>query len=110
MTSAVTSRGGDEVPIAEYMNHFLMVTGIRPLGAVWATMGAINAAALPDDICNSALELGENFVLSWKEKTVFSENEKTISEFKERMRSLMLLRKNQWPHEYQYWKQHRGPE
>jgi multimeric flavodoxin WrbA len=108
--SVVTSGGGDEAPIAGYMNHFLMITGIRPVGAVWATMGTIDAEAFPDDIRNAAFELGKNLVLSWRVKAVLPENEKTISEFKERMRSLMLWRKDEWPYEYQYWKKHRGLE
>jgi len=37
--SVVTSGGGDEEPIAQYMNHFLLTTGIIPVGSVWATMG-----------------------------------------------------------------------
>jgi hypothetical protein len=106
----VTSGGGDEAPIADYMNHFMMITGIRPAGAVWATMGNIDAETFPDDIRIPAFELGKNLVLSWKEKAVSPENEKTISAFKERMRSLMLWRKDEWPYEYRYWKTHRGLE
>ena len=108
--SVVTSGGGDEAPIAEYMNHFMMITGIRPVGAVWATMGGIETEAFPDNIRNEAFELGETLVSSWKEKVISAKNEKTISEFKERMRSLILWRKDEWPHEYQFWKQHRGLE
>ncbi len=108
--SVVTSGGGDEAPIAEYMNHFLMITGIRPVGAVWATMGGIETEDFPDDIRNSAFELGKSLVTSWKKKAVSAEKEKTICEFKDRMRALMLWRKEEWPYEYQYWKQHRGLE
>lgn len=90
------------------MNHFMMITGIRPVGAVWATMGAIDPETFPEDIQNRAFELGKTLVMSWKEKTTSAENEKTISEFKERMLSLMLWRKKEWPYEYRYWKQHRG--
>ncbi len=57
-----------------------------------------------------AFEQGKKLVLSWKEKAVSPENEKTISSFKERMRSLMLWRKDEWPYEYRYWKTHRGLE
>ncbi|MBU0544582.1 MAG: flavodoxin family protein [Proteobacteria bacterium] len=37
--SIVTSGGGDEKPIVDYMNHFLITTGMHPVGSVWATMG-----------------------------------------------------------------------
>jgi len=108
--SVVTSGGGDEAPIAEYMNHFLMITGIRPVGAVWATMGGIETEAFPDDIRSQAFELGKALVSSWQEKLISAESENTIREFKDRMRSLMLWRKEEWPYEYQYWKRHRGLE
>jgi len=39
--SVVTSGGGDEEPIAEYMNQFLLTTGITPVGSVWANMGTL---------------------------------------------------------------------
>jgi len=108
--SVVTSGGGDEAPIAQYMNHFMMITGIRPVGAVWAAMGGIETEAFPDDIRNQAFELGKTLVSSWKEKVISAENENTIRDFKERMRSLMLWRKAEWPYEYQYWMKHRGLE
>jgi multimeric flavodoxin WrbA len=108
--SVVTSGGGDEAPIAAYMNHFMMITGIRPVGATWATMGDIDAEAFPEAVRNPAFELGKTLFLSWKEKAIFPETEKAFSEFKERMRMLMLWRKDEWPYEYQYWKSHRGLE
>ena len=48
--SVVTSGGGDEGPIAEYMNHFLMITGIQSVGSVWATMGSIFGDDFPEEI------------------------------------------------------------
>lgn len=108
--SVVTSGGGDESPIAESMNHFMMITGIRPVGAVWATMGNIYENTFPEGIRNNAFELCKKLVLSWKDKVVFPESEKIIGQFKERMQQLILWRKEEWPYEYQYWKKHRGLE
>jgi hypothetical protein len=31
-----------------------------------------------------------------------------MSAFKDRMRSLMIYRKEEWPYEYAYWKKYRG--
>lgn len=106
--SVVTSGGGDEAPIADYMNHFLMITGIRPAGAVWATMGTIEGDGFPEPIHQNAFDLGKTLVTAWQNKTVSAETEKTIQEFKERMRSLMLWRKDEWPYEYEFWKTRRG--
>ncbi len=106
--SVVTSGGGDGSPIAESMNHFMLITGILPVGAVWATMGKIPGDTFPEEIRNNAFELGKKLVLSWQNKAIFPESEKIIAQFKERMGQLMLWRKEEWPYEYQYWRRHRG--
>ncbi|MEW6214761.1 MAG: flavodoxin family protein [Nitrospirota bacterium] len=55
--SVVTSGGGDEKPITNYLNHFLMITGIRPVGSVWATMGTIVGKTFPVEVNKRALDL-----------------------------------------------------
>ena len=106
--SVVTSGGGDEAPIAESMNHFMLITGMLPVGSVWATMGKLTGDAFPDDIRDSAYKLGKRLVSSWQDKTISPESEKIIGQFKERMGQLMLWRKEEWPWEYQWWRKHRG--
>jgi multimeric flavodoxin WrbA len=106
--SVVTSGGGDEGPIAEYMNHFLITTGIRPVGSVWATMGISVGDAFPDEILEQATALGTNLVASWKRNAIVPAVESRISAFKDRMRSLMIYREKEWPYEYQYWVKYRG--
>ena len=106
--SVVTSGGGDEEAVVQYINHFMMTTGIRPAGSVWATMGAIVGDTFPDRINRQAMALGKRLVRSWKEKVILPEVEDQISAFKDRMRSLMIYRKKEWPYEYEYWKKHPG--
>ncbi len=106
--SVVTSGGGDEEPIADYMNHFLTTTGITPVGSVWATMGATRGGEFPEEIKNQAIHLGKELAQACKNKPAFPEVEKTRNEFKERMRLLMLYRKEEWPYEWEYWHTHRG--
>ncbi len=101
--SVVTSGGGDEPPIADYMNHFLMTTGIVPVGAVWATMGTIEGDAFPADITQNAFELGKRVVTSWQNKEKPSDTAQTMLAFYERMKTLMSYRREEWPFEYQYW-------
>jgi pimeloyl-ACP methyl ester carboxylesterase len=55
-----------------------------------------------------ARELGKKLVRSWKEKAVNPETEEVRKSFEERMRRLMLYRKEEWPFEYEFWKEHRG--
>ena len=106
--SVVTSGGGDEAPIAGYMNHFLITTGIRPVGKVWATMGTLADDRFTGDIIERARTLGEDLVDAWKNKTLDPSTEQAMASFRERMRRLMLWRKEQWPSEYEYWRLHRG--
>jgi multimeric flavodoxin WrbA len=108
--SVITSGGGDEEPIADYMNHFMMITGIQSVGSVWATMGLIFGDEFPEDIKTRALDLGKRLVTAWKNKEVFPEIQEKMATFKERMRQLMEYRKEEWPHEYAYWKQYWGLE
>jgi multimeric flavodoxin WrbA len=106
--SVVTSGGGDEEPIAEFVNHFLITTGVVPVGSVWATMSAIVGDDFPEAILRQSRDLGKNLVKSWKGKVIIPEAEQVRKSFEERMRRLMLYRKEDWPYEYEFWKKHRA--
>jgi multimeric flavodoxin WrbA len=108
--SVVTSGGGDEAPIAAYMNHFLMITGIQSVGSIWATMGLIFGDGFPEDIANRALGLGKRLVQACRNKEAFPEIQGKMAAFKERMRQLMEYRREEWPYEYEYWKKNWGLE
>jgi multimeric flavodoxin WrbA len=106
--AVVTSGGGNEAPIAGYMQHFLATTGAVPVGAVWATMGRIKDYDFPSETREKAFALGKRLVEAWSAKETNSKYKEVTRKFNERMRSLMLWRKEEWPYEYQYWKSHRG--
>jgi multimeric flavodoxin WrbA len=106
--SVVTSGGGDEESIAEYMNHFLLITGIQSVGSVWATMGNIEGDKFPEEIRERALELGIKLVRHWREKVVTPAFKEKYPAFVERMKSLITYRKEEWPFEYEYWRRYRG--
>jgi multimeric flavodoxin WrbA len=106
--SVVTSGGGDEEPIAEFMNHYMITTGMIPVGSVWATMGTITGDDFPEDIREKAFDLGRHLVERWAAKTVEPGVQKKRDLFHERMKQLMLWRKSEWPFEYDYWVKHHG--
>jgi multimeric flavodoxin WrbA len=107
--SVVTSGGGDEPPIADYMNHFLITTGIVPVGAVWATMGAMGENdPFPGNIEEKAMALGKKIVTAWQAKEVPPDVAEAQLRFSERMQALMRYRKDRWPYEYAYWVAHRN--
>lgn len=102
--SVVTSGGGDEEPIADYMNHFMTITGIQPVGSVWATMGLIREDLFPQTIATAAFDLGKRLVTASKNKESFPEIRRKMDAFEERMRTLIIYKKDEWPYEYEYWK------
>jgi multimeric flavodoxin WrbA len=106
--AVVTSGGGDEEPIAGYMNHFLAVTGAIPVGSVWATMGQIQGYDFPAEIREKAFALGKRLVKAWSAKEITPEYREITLRSGERMRSLMVWRKQEWPYEYEHWKTRRG--
>ena len=106
--SVVTSGGGDEKPIVDYMNHFLAITGVAPVGSIWATMAEIEGQSFKKDTKDRAFSLGERLVTAWQEKENIPEWGPVTAQFRERMKSLMLWRRQEWLHEFQYWKEFRG--
>jgi hypothetical protein len=90
------------------MNHFLLTTGVIPVGSVRATMGAIAGEEFPAEIIKQARQPGKKRVRSWEERVVPPEAEEAGKAFEDRMRRLMLFRKKDWPYEYEFWRTHRG--
>lgn len=106
--SVVTSGGGDEEPIADYMNQFMMTTGITPVGSVWATMGTLANDEFSPEIIEKAQALGQKLVHDWQNQISTADIDRHKARFTERMRQLMLYRRQEWPFEYQYWEKNRG--
>jgi multimeric flavodoxin WrbA len=106
--SVVTSGGGDEEPICDYLNHFLIMTGITPVGSVWATMSATLGEGFNNETRQAARQLGEQLVGACEQRMTFPDVEKGRNEFKQRMQTLMEYRKEDWPYEWEYWRKHHG--
>jgi multimeric flavodoxin WrbA len=106
--SVVTSGGGDEEPIAGFMNHFLITTGTVPVGSVWATMGTLKDDQFTEEIKTAAFNLGRKLVEDWTSKTVAPDVREKLDAFHQRMKWLMVYRKKEWPFEYDYWVNHYG--
>lgn len=106
--AVVTSGGGDEKPIISYMNHFLITTGILPVGAMGVTMGNLENDEFTENIRKNAAALGRKLVRSWQDKKRSPAMERKMAAFKARMEGLIAWRKQDWPYEYDYWRKHRG--
>jgi multimeric flavodoxin WrbA len=106
--SVVTSGGGVDEPIVDYMTHFLITTGIIPVGGVWAAMSAMPEGGFTEEVTEEARSLGRRLVEASREGKVPRDTGKRRNSFREQMKELMLYRREEWPYEYQYWKEHRG--
>ena len=105
--AVVTSGGGPEEPVAKYLERVLMITGVVPVGSVFATMGMARGT-FAEEVRTAAQGLGRQLVRAWKEKRSFPHADREMAAFKERMRWLMESRKNEWGYEYDYWRKHFG--
>lgn len=101
--SVVTSGGGEDAPIVDYMNQFLLMTGIHPVGAVHAAMSTLPEGEFPEELQKQARELGAHLVQAWESGAVSEETILAMASFRERMRSLVTWQKDAWPYEYDYW-------
>jgi multimeric flavodoxin WrbA len=106
--SVVTSGGGDEKTIVDYMNHFLTISGAVPVGGVWASMSNMPDGIFTAKLQEAARTLGKKLVLDWKAGEVLPNVSELRNSFRERMQGLCDYRKEEWPFEYQYWKQKTG--
>ncbi len=102
----VTSGGGDELPIVQYLYHFLIVSGVTPIDAVWATMGTSEPdTQVSEENRKQAYSLGRTLVKAWEEKRSFSMVEKMQKEHRKRMQELINWHQEEWPYEYAFWKE-----
>lgn len=101
--SVVTSGGGADEPLIDYMNQFMLATGIHPLGGVHAAMSTLEGGLFTDELKQQARELGAYLVQAWNRGEVNEETIVAMASFRERMRSLVTWHKDEWPYEYEYW-------
>jgi multimeric flavodoxin WrbA len=101
--AVVTSGGGGDEPIIDYLQRFLMVTGIHPVGGVHATMGALADGEFTAGLKHEAQGLGARLVTAFQAQARDPRVEMEIRDFGRRMRELVLWKRDEWPHEYQIW-------
>jgi len=101
--AVVTSGGGGDEPVTNYLQRFLTITGIHPVGAVHATMGALPGGEFTSGLRQEARRLGERLVTAWQNQTRDPRVDQEIRVFSQRMRELVFAMKDEWLYEYQSW-------
>jgi multimeric flavodoxin WrbA len=104
--SVITSGGGDEFPIVQYINNFFVRAGVTPVDAIWAEMGTTKDGRLDEKSKELAFLAGKNLVEAIKNKKRIAMVEKIKDSHLKRMIDLMNYYKNEWPYEYNYFKEH----
>lgn len=108
--AVVTSGGGGDEPIVDYIGRFLLATGIRPLGGVHATMAALPDGEFTAGIVDQARHLGKELVRACHDRRTDPGVESEMRDFRSRMRELVTWRREEWPYEYAYWQDRQSME
>jgi len=100
--SVSTAGGSNSDFVAGYLNNTLQILGANTTGLVSIDIGP-NPGGL-DDAKKEAFFAGEKLVDAISAKKTWPKQEKIHAEMKERMKYLVTLNKDEWHHEYDYWK------
>ncbi|MBN1432549.1 MAG: flavodoxin family protein [Methanomicrobiaceae archaeon] len=100
--SISTAGGSNADLVCDYMNETLRFMGVSTTGEVYAVMAEDDNAF--NEACNNAYELGKDLVAAISEKRVYPEQDIIHGEMHDRMKNIVLSNKNNWSHEFDYWK------
>lgn len=100
--SVSTAGGSNADLVCDYMNETLRFMGATTIGEAYAVMSEGDEAF--ENACCAAYELGRDLVAAISERRIYSEQKKIHDEMHERMKNLVMLRRDEWTHEYDYWK------
>ena len=100
--SISTAGGSNADQVCDYMNETLRFMGASTTGEVYAVMAEDEDAF--DEACNKAYKLGKDLVTAISEKRVYPEQDIIHDEMHDRMKNLVLSNKDDWTHEFDYWK------
>ena len=98
-----TSGGGEDENVLKYMEQVIAVLGARVVGSIGSPMAGDRLFPDEEALFVRARELGKELCRSVQEKRLFPEQDDFHNAFKERMRRLMLYKRDEWPYEYEVW-------
>ena len=101
--AAVVTGGAETRVVEEYALDFLRRLGCWTVGSVGALARELGDDAKRDRALRAAADLGRKFVQAIESRQTFPDQVEERAAFRERMRQLVLSRKDEWPYEYEYW-------
>ena len=104
--AVVTSGGGGEDSVGQYLLRFLQSMGCWAVGAVGAKGAELADSAAKANRFEAARDLGAQLVRSIQDRSTFPEQVAPRMAFQERMKHLVESQKDAWTFEYEYWQSH----
>jgi len=101
--AGVATGGAETQMVEEYMLAFLRHLGCWTVGSVGALARQFAIDSERAQASNAAADLGRTLVRAIESKQTFPEQAEEHAAFSERMRQLVLSRKDEWTYEYEIW-------
>ena len=101
--AVVTSGGQESAPVEQYMLRFLRALGCWTVGSVGAEAWKLADNFAKVEALAPAAELGGRLAEAIKSRQTFPEQEAERSAFRDRMREIVMMRKDEWAFEYEHW-------
>ena len=97
--AVATAGGGPQQMVLDYLHHFSLVCGAQYVGGVSGIM------PITEEVKKRAGELGRNLVKAMKTKTEFPLEMEKIMSRRDYFRRIIESHKEEWPAEYDYWRE-----
>ena len=101
--AVVTSGGSGSAEVEAYLLRFLRAMGCWTVGSVGAEAWKLANPATAGPALEAASTLGVRLCEAIEGKVAFADQAAERQAFYSRMKELMILRKEEWPFEYDYW-------
>jgi multimeric flavodoxin WrbA len=100
----VTSGGGGQEQVQEYILGFLRNMGSWTVGGAGATAATLANPATRPAALQAAAKLGAELVQAISSRTTYPEQQAQQSAFAQRMKQLVSARSDEWTYEADYWR------
>ena len=104
---AVASSGGPFAEMVEsYLLDILAKMGCWNVGSIGIALPQLADKTEKQNVLQEAADMGRQLVAAIKEQPAFSDQEITQREIHDTLKALMIIQKDAWPFEYDYWIKH----
>ncbi len=102
--AVVTSGGPESGTVEDYILGFLRAVGCWTVGSIGAEARDLFDEKMRAKAVAAASALGAKLAGAIRDKESYPEQLQAREGFRQRMKMLVTIRKNDWPFEYNYWK------